>query len=55
LAKLVPLDDGKPAGIRFGLMKGQIHIEPDFNTPLDAFELSPSSSAPEPVRDCAGV
>jgi prevent-host-death family protein len=38
LAKLVPLDDGKPARIRFGLMKGQIHIEPDFDAPLDAFD-----------------
>ncbi|WP_225773640.1 type II toxin-antitoxin system Phd/YefM family antitoxin [Inquilinus sp. Marseille-Q2685] len=43
LAKLVPLDDGRPAKIRFGLMKGEIHIEPDFDASLpdavlDAFE-----------------
>lgn len=34
LAKLVPLDDGRPAKVRFGLMKGKIHIEPDFDAPL---------------------
>ncbi|MGK9171535.1 type II toxin-antitoxin system prevent-host-death family antitoxin [Inquilinus limosus] len=43
LAKLVPLDDSRPAKIRFGLMKGKIRIEPDFDAPLpdailDAFE-----------------
>ena len=38
LAKLVPLDEGKPAKIRFGLMKGEIHIGPDFDAPLDDFE-----------------
>ena len=48
LAKLVPLDDGKPAKIRFGLMKGKIHIESDFDAPLpdvilDAFEGEPSA------------
>jgi prevent-host-death family protein len=38
LARLVPLDDHRPAKIRFGLMKGEIHIEPDFDAPLDTFE-----------------
>lgn len=37
LAKLVPLGDGKPSKIRFGLMKGQIRIGPDFDT-SDIFE-----------------
>lgn len=38
LAKLMPLDKGKPAKIQFGLMKGEIHLGPDFDAPLDAFE-----------------
>jgi prevent-host-death family protein len=37
LAKLVPLGDSKPSKIRFGLMKGQIRIGPDFDT-SDIFE-----------------
>ena len=33
-AKLVPLTSGAPRGIRFGLMKGEIQIAPDFDAPL---------------------
>ena len=43
LAKLVPLGNGKQAKIRFGLMKGQIHIGPDFDAPLDTFEEGSSA------------
>ncbi|WP_343712352.1 type II toxin-antitoxin system prevent-host-death family antitoxin [Inquilinus sp.] len=35
LARLMPPDSRKPAKIRFGLMKGHIHIGPDFDAPLD--------------------
>jgi len=38
LAKLMPPDGGKPSKIRFGLMKGLIHIGSDFDAPLDDFE-----------------
>ena len=43
LAKLVPLDAGKRAKIKLGLMKGKIKFTKDFDAPLpddalDAFE-----------------
>jgi prevent-host-death family protein len=43
LARLVPLGEGRPAGVRFGLMKGEIEIADDFDAPLpddmiEAFE-----------------
>lgn len=38
LARLMPPDSRKPAKIRFGLMKGYIHIGPDFDSPLDIFD-----------------
>lgn len=37
LAKLIPPDSKRSAEIRFGLMKGHIHIGPDFDAPLDVF------------------
>ncbi|MFE0752839.1 type II toxin-antitoxin system Phd/YefM family antitoxin [Inquilinus sp. NPDC058860] len=43
LARLMPPDSKKPAKIRFGLMKGGIHIGPDFDAPLDIFEEGPSA------------
>lgn len=33
-AKLVPFTSGKPLGIRFGLLKGEIAIAIDFDAPL---------------------
>lgn len=43
LARLVPLGEGQPTGVRFGLMKGEIEIADDFDAPLpeeviEAFE-----------------
>ena len=43
LARLMPPDGRKPAKIRFGLMKGGIHIGPDFDAPLDIFEEGSSA------------
>jgi prevent-host-death family protein len=34
LAKLVPLDAGKPAKVKLGLMKGKIKFARDFDAPL---------------------
>ena len=34
VARLVPLDAAEPAGIRFGLLKGEIEIAEDFDAPL---------------------
>lgn len=33
-ARLVPIDNGKRQGVRFGLMKGEIVIADDFDAPL---------------------
>lgn len=33
-ARLVPIDNGKQRGVRFGLMKGDIVIADDFDAPL---------------------
>lgn len=36
VARLAPLEGGKPAEIRFGLMKGRIDVAVDFDAPLPA-------------------
>jgi hypothetical protein len=53
--KLVPLREGSPATIRFGLMRGKIRIAPSFDEPLpdemlQAFEVRGEGSS-RAVRD----
>ncbi len=38
VARLVPLGADEPAGVRFGLLKGEIEIAEDFDAPLPAVE-----------------
>ena len=40
MAKLVPLDAQPKTKIKFGLLKGQIEIAPDFDDPMPDDELA---------------
>jgi len=55
LAKLVALDAGPKRKIKFGLMKGELEITPDFDGPLpddllDLFENGPIEPPPDTTR-----
>jgi prevent-host-death family protein len=52
MAKLVPLDAPARSKIKFGLLKGQLEIAPDFDAPMSEEELAlwvgPSDAKPLP-------